>query len=457
MFTSRLKAELDVAIRALVLVSIAAGCGGELVAQGGERQPCFPNGTCNIGLTCASGVCVDLGGGGMGGTAASGRGGAGGTMGEAGATGAAGSGGGAGTTATAGNTGAAGSGGTGGAAGTGATTGVGGIIGTAGTSGRGGASGQGGVINCGSFERPTSVLPPNILLVQDASGSMNEDSMNASCTGGCGANSKWALMTPAIIQVVSQTETTVNWGLKLFADTNNTCGVSPNTVAVGVAPQNGAVITSALAARTDANGNVTNGSRTPTRAVEDAAVTYLTGLTDGNPKFIVLATDGQPNCPASGDGATDDTPGAVTAVAAARAAGIPTFVVGISAGVGAAHSSLEMMAVAGGYPRAGTPQYYPVTSTTEFAAVLRTLVGMANACTFSLPPPPTNDGTTTRENITVRAFDGATVVNLPYDASNGWTYGDAAMTSIVLHGAVCNQVKAGTIVSLTIVYHCLIR
>jgi hypothetical protein len=202
---------------------------------------------------------------------------------------------------------------------------------------------------------------------------------------------------------------------------------------------------------------LTNGSQTPTRAAENAAVTYLTGLTDANPRFIVLATDGQPNCPASGTASTDDTPGAIAAVAAALSAGIPTFVVGISTPGGAADDALNMMAIAGGYPRAGTPQYYPVTSTAEFAAVLRTLVGMANACTFSVPPPPTNDGTTTRANITVRAFDGVTVVNLPYDATNGWTYTDSAMTSIVLHGAVCDQAKAGTLKNFTIVFNCLIR
>ena len=59
-----------------------------------------------------------------------------------------------------------------------------------------------------------------------------------------------------------------------------------------------------------------NGSSTPTRAAENAAVTYLTQLamTDQNPKFIVLATDGQPNCPASGSQSADDSPGAITAV-----------------------------------------------------------------------------------------------------------------------------------------------
>ena len=222
-------------------------------------------------------------------------------------------------------------------------------------------------------------------------------------------------------------------------------------------PQNSAAIASALAGRTAADGSLTNGSQTPTRAAENAAVTYLTGLTDTSPKFIVLATDGLPNCPVSGNASNDDAPGAIAAVAAALSAGIPTFVVGISTAGSAAEYALDMMAVAGGYPRAGTPQYYPVTSAAEFATVLRTLVGMANACTFSVPPPPTNDGTTTRANITVRAFDGAAVVNLPYDATNGWTYADAAMTSIVLHGAMCDRTKAGTLTNLTIVFNCLIR
>ena len=333
-----------------------------------------------------------------------------------------------------------------------------GVTGAAGAAGAAGNSqtGAGGSndTNCGVIPGPVSILPPDILIVQDASGSMNQDATNADCNGGCGASSKWALMIPAINQVVSQTEATVNWGLKLFADMGSACGVS-NNVAVSIAPMNAGAIAAALALRTDASGNVTNGSSTPTRAAENAAVTYLSTLTDSNPKFILLATDGQPNCPASGNMNTDDTPGAVAAVTAAATAGYPTFVVGISTAASAADSALTMMAVAGGYPRAGVPQYYPVTSTAEFAAVLRNLVGMANSCTFSLPPPPTTDGTTDR--ITVKASANGTVTLLPQDANNGWTYADANRSSIVLHGSACDQVKAGTLTGITIAFSCLIR
>jgi hypothetical protein len=48
----------------LVVVVIGAlaalgGCGSGQPAQGGLRQSCYPNGTCNVGLTCLSKVCVD--------------------------------------------------------------------------------------------------------------------------------------------------------------------------------------------------------------------------------------------------------------------------------------------------------------------------------------------------------------------------------------------------------------
>lgn len=54
----------------LTVVSFGAafGCGGGGSSQGGEGQPCYPNGTCDTGLTCAEGsqLCVDLGGEGDG-------------------------------------------------------------------------------------------------------------------------------------------------------------------------------------------------------------------------------------------------------------------------------------------------------------------------------------------------------------------------------------------------------
>jgi hypothetical protein len=351
-----------------------------------------------------------------------------------------------------------------GSTGTGASTGSGGTViiitagaAGAGNNGQGGLTGNGGGQQCGAVPKSSSKLPPDILIVQDASGSMDNDINDQGCNGGmgnCGANSKWAQITPAINMVVSATEMDVNWGLKFFADGANRCAVTAGT-AVGVGPMNAAAITTAIMGRTKADGGVSNGSYTPTRKVEDAASAYLTGLTDMNPKYIVLATDGIPNCTGTSENTNADDMGAVTAVMNAAAAGIPTFVVGVATNGTTADTTLSNMANAGGRPRAGSPTYYPVSSTAEFVSVLTTLVGMATTCTYSVPPPPTTDGTTSRGDISVTGTSpGGTPIEIPPDANNGWTYTDNTQMSIVLHGTACDQVTAGTITTVTIIFNC---
>jgi hypothetical protein len=81
------------ALGALPLALVAPGCGGRVEMQawdcptGAETCPCYPNGTCDVGLTCASGMCV-AGGGGSGGTSQSGGGSGGASQGGSAAIGA---------------------------------------------------------------------------------------------------------------------------------------------------------------------------------------------------------------------------------------------------------------------------------------------------------------------------------------------------------------------------------
>ena len=57
-----------------MLVTAAGACSSSTsgTPTGGLRQPCYANGTCNAGLTCASNVCVALGDGGSGSSSGSG-------------------------------------------------------------------------------------------------------------------------------------------------------------------------------------------------------------------------------------------------------------------------------------------------------------------------------------------------------------------------------------------------
>src|SRR5260370_30887076 len=96
---------------------------------------------------------------------------------------------------------------------------------------------------------------------------------------------------------------------------------------------------------------------TPTTAAIAGASAYLLRLTDLNPKFILLATDGLPNC-LGGDNSASDASGAIQAVKASADMGVPVFVIGIGS-LPDADAPLTAMAVAGGKPQAADPNYPP--------------------------------------------------------------------------------------------------
>jgi hypothetical protein len=115
-----------------------------------------------------------------------------------------------------------------------------------------------------------------------------------------------------------------------------------------------------------------------------------------------------------------------------------------------AENTLNMMAVEGGHP-----QYYSVASKVEFATALQAVVGVTSTCMFVVPTPPTTDGTTSRADISVNGTaSNGSVTTIPPDASNGWTYTDAGMKAILLHGTACDVLKATVITGVTIVFHC---
>ena len=104
-------------------------------------------------------------------------------------------------------------------------------------------------VACVPTEQMVMGSHPDILVVLDASGSMDNDIEEANCDYGCGLKSKWALTTAAVKQVVSATGTSVSWGLKFFADQDQMCTVSPG-VSVPVSLGNASAISTAIAGRT---------------------------------------------------------------------------------------------------------------------------------------------------------------------------------------------------------------
>ena len=300
---------------------------------------------------------------------------------------------------------------------------------------------------CAQQSVPIQALPPDILIIQDRSLSMNNDSNDQSCGGtgfgqggNCGANSKWSQVTAAIETVVTASSS-VNWGLFYFGNGVSQCGVS-TTADIPVAANSAAQIVASLAA------NSPNGA-TPTAATINNAVAYMQTLTDQNPKFLLLATDGQPNC-LNGNVNTTDVGGATTAVTNAMAAGFPTFVVGIG-NVASATTALNAMAQAGGEAQTGgATAYYAVSDTAGLVTTLNEIVGLAASCTISLQNVPQGNW-----SIAIWATDSSgKTIQLPNSASDGWAYTDSSRTSITLVGPTCDNLKNDTYSNLQFVYTC---
>lgn len=247
-------------------------------------------------------------------------------------------------------------------------------------------------VTCVMTTPMTSNQPPDILILLDRSGSMKEDLTGLSCgDAGCGASSKWSIMTSTLAAFLPTVENTVDWGLKLFASDMNGCSVS-TTAEVAPRPTNAAAISQLL-------GTTTPGSSTPTTTALMAAAGYLKTLTDTNPKFILLATDGIPTCGTAACAAGVNTGGmvnqcddanAIAMVKTVHDMGFPTFVLGIGTSSSPGDGTLSTMAVNGGYPRQGTPSYYPIDKPQDLTDAFSLITGMVSSCFFTITPPLTS-------------------------------------------------------------------
>jgi hypothetical protein len=314
-----------------------------------------------------------------------------------------------------------------GLAGGGCSTG-GGVL--AGTGGAGAAGGKGGAdAQCSNLPRPAPKVIPDIMIVLDTSTSMN-DAIDASCTTGCA--SKWTASVQAIESVISADAAPVYWGLTFMAGSANAC--APETgVLVGVNES----IAPVLAGRTTA-GALTAGGYRPTRAAVSLAAMNLPASVYSTERVILLITDGVPGCvPGAPDALGDDTTEAVRAVDDARGAGVSTFVVGLATSGGPADAALDQISRSGGLPRDGSPAYFPASSFADVVAALNVLVSETTDCVFAVPPPASNDGVESRENIAVYVDTGVVL----QDAVNGWTYTDQGHMAVRLHGAACDAVR----------------
>jgi hypothetical protein len=284
---------------------------------------------------------------------------------------------------------------------------------------------------CGFQKYKLERVPPELLVVLDRSTSMN---LPADGTMG----TRWTETTAALLEVLTQTDGVVSWGLKNYPVPSGCM------VATGVdVPINTRAMPVADAIRMTMP-NATGDGGTPTAEAMRSALAYMRTLTSPNKKYVVLATDGIPTCP---DGATTAVRDqmAVAAVGEVKAAGFDTFVIGIATAGTNADRVLSEMATAGGRPRMGAmPPYYPVANRADLVTALKMITTAVSDCRFALDKEPPS-----KDDVAVD-LDGR---RIPRHMTDGWEYSPDGK-AIIVHGMACDDLKAGKIMNVDITFGC---
>jgi hypothetical protein len=367
---------------------------------------------------------------------------------------------------------------TGGTGGTGGRSGV--IVGMSGEGGEPAGGGQGGEgANCGLTALSASRPIVNMLLVVDKSSSMDKTDEFS--------EGRWATLGTALGVALEEARERVNFGLEFYPFADNpedepaTCQTAGNLdvlVPIGPGDETVPVIVDALADYQPSGG-------TPTADALGHALDYFEngdGKDLAGDRYVLLATDGGPNCnddlECDADSCTinlenetattlcggnccnpevegsavncldeDRTVARVTALAEA---GIKTFVVGIP-GSQFFGDTLDKLAEAGGQPNPDAPpSYYRVTSADGadgLADVLtRITTGLITSCRLQLSSTPIDP------NLLNVEIDGEPV---PKPGDNGWSL-DTSTTppTIVLAGETCDYMEEQGAEQVRITYGC---
>ncbi len=274
--------------------------------------------------------------------------------------------------------------------------------------------------------------------------------------------SRWNQLADALAPVLSNIEGTVQLGAVVFpapfdegsGDPTAACQVA-STADVQPALFNAKAISNLFTSTKPKGG-------TPTAAAVTTAASILTSTdTRAVTRFMVLATDGAPNCAPDGKNAKTcvctggmqsdcsdpmnqfgvysclDGANTVKAISDAFVTQkVPTFVIGIGEQERPEFTdALDQMAVAGGRPRDTAPHFYKVLVQQDLTDAFTQIQASITQCTFVTPSKPDNP-----DAISI-VVNGVTIQNDPAHM-NGWDYVNKNFGEIQLYGSACDLAKA---------------
>jgi hypothetical protein len=316
---------------------------------------------------------------------------------------------------------------------------------------------------CDCLDTPLFAEPPNIYFVLDRSGSMSEEN-------------KWGQVRQVVAKVLHGLGPRANFGATLFPGFDDSAACSDPIAAMPISPGDppgtvdGPTTKKLLTVTQGAPGG-----GTPTGAALRSVLPIVKAAKGKT--FVILATDGGPNCNAaascsaascqpnidgvqgcsvSGPSCCDpptgyresclDSAATISGVAALKAAGVPVYVVGLPGTAAPVYASLlDELAVAGGTALQASPKYYKITSANDdtlLIALKKIAAQIVATCEFKLTTTPAQP-----DQVNVYLDE----IVLPQDPINGWKIEGPTVT---LLGSACTKVLAGDILDVRIITGC---
>ncbi len=280
---------------------------------------------------------------------------------------------------------------------------------------------------CGAESFNLSVVPPNVMIVLDRSGSMDGDVQDSNKT-------RWEVAKDAIEQLVNNFNEDIRFGLDTYSACidGQQCSAGKIVVPLGnlnAGPINGFLANKGLEYLCNSGKPETSTGNTLDALIGEPS---LQDPTRGN--AILLITDGGENgeCQNKTNGA--EAAGKLLA----QTISVPTYVVGFSDDV---IDSLVGIAEAG-----GTTQPYNANNPASLELALNAIAGAVASCQFLLDSLPDDASK-------IYVFFDDDPAGVPKDPANGWTY-DPVSNTITFHGAACQAIQSGTVADVDVVFGC---
>lgn len=336
-----------------------------------------------------------------------------------------------------------------------------------------------GLDECGVTSVEATFSAANVLLVIDKSSSMDDQPDGFELK-------KWEALKAALEPALTAVQGEMSFGLLLYPFGKQAeipldcfegcCEVPPGPAAIEVGIEPGTRSIPKVMAALDA---AAPGGGTPTAAALDAALAYFTsgeGKDLKGDRFVLLATDGGPNCGSSdtvcsadhctpnldglcpadqgnccrGEGSycLDDA-AVVQKIRALAEASVPTFVIGIP-GTESYADYLDAFALAGGVANPKKqPDYYAVSAKGGVDGLTQTFVDITQHLVRSCD---VDVGTMAPSKTLVNVAVDCDIV--PFDEGSGWDIGSDAPTTLVLAGDTCKRVKREGARRIDVVFGC---